>query len=636
MLANGGTGTDRRTGGIGPVPAPDFRRTGPEDFADEDYIAPQVWVHDRRGIPYYYKHFHTVANKVRLEGPHRGFIDIVVHRSPEHNQPYNARVQENHLWLAYFYTNRSRWNMYYGMPEVKHRLEAVLEHLLTLQSPQGAFSEYGWEQYNLPGTSFTLQFLGQTVRLLEEARAADPGFPFIDEKLYDSVIEASRKGIVHVLRDGAFWKHGTGYTNQYTLIWSASAAYLAYRPDAGIETSMKERYRQASAAFISPAGFYYENNGFDMNYNVGVHIQNMMADYHYFKDTPMEQEMIAKESRFIEWLSYNLVLEPDGSFFTSNAAASGRTASSHYERKDIPLAEKLPQARAFVRTREEVAAEIAEARRSIAKDGMWPHVPELALTGGNAYNPYGLYNRIMYRYAPTEAERAEAVARLPYRARDRFNHQRIDDRSGLQFTYVRRPDYYAAFNAGPHRAKAQSFGLGLLWHPAGGIMLSSQTEHPSLQASRGLSWGTRSGDGSRVYESGDVIPAYAVRGEAQSPAAGFGDLAEGDLEIKYALGADGAKTLHFGEDGIFVDIRHPARFEERIPLMIAPEDRIAVGKGQVVLQRGTAMLCITFDEAAEARLVPQSFGLYRYQLQMLTLGADETLTYTMKMKSLAD
>jgi hypothetical protein len=616
--------------GAGPVPAPNFDRIGPDDFADEDYISPQVWVNDRRGIPYYFAHFHKVANAVRLEGPHSGFIDMIVHRSPAHNFPYNARVQENHLWLAYFYTRQAPWNLYYGMPEVKCRLEAALEHLLTLQSPEGAFSEYGWHMCNLPGTSFAVQFLGQTVRLLHEARAADPSFPFIRDELYGDVVIAFRKALTHVLDNRGFWTHGKGYTNQYTLMWSAAAAYLTYYPDPDIERRMRVRFAESADEFISPSGFYYEANGYDMGYNMGVHLQNDMTGYHYFKQTDLEQPLLDKESKFIEWLSYNLVLEPDGSIFSSNSAPSGRTSSSHYERKDIPLAEKLPLARAFVKTREEVAAEITRARLDIAKDGRWPNVPELSATGGNAYNPYALYNRILYRYYPAESERAAAIARLPYIASDSFNHQRTDDRSGLQFTYMRRPGYYAAFNAGRQKANMQAFGLGLLWHPEGGILLSSQTEHPSADASKGLSWGTKRSAGSRVYESGHVCPDYSVGGRKAVPAVGFGDIAQGDMEMKYDLGTEGDKSVRFEEDGISVVVRHPEPFEEHFPLMVAPEDHIAVDKGQVTLSRGKTVLIIAFDEEATAALVPKKYTAGRYRMHMLTLAASGALTYTMK------
>lgn len=621
------------TAALDPVPAPDFSQIDVQDFADEDYLAPLVWVNDRRGIPYYFYHFHQIANAVKMDEPHRGFIDIVVHRNPQDNQPYNARVQENHLWLAYFYTRNAEWNLYYGMPEVGHRLEAVLEHLLSLQSEEGAFSEYGWGNVNLAGTTFAVQFLGQTIRLLNEAKAADPDFPFINEPLYDQVMAAYRKALVHALTDENRWNAGRSYTNQYTLLWSAAAAYLQHHSDAEIEALLEQRFEQSEEAFISPAGFYYEADAYDMGYNLGVHMQNLMTDYFYFRNTPFLQKMIDKESAFFEWLSYNLVREPDGSMFIYNAGSSSRTGSGYIRRKDIPLAEQLPLARAFVRTQEEVQQEIAAAKQTIAS-GAWPNVPALQQTGGNAYNPYGLYNRILYRYHPTEAERDDAVQMLPYMASERFNHQRKDDRSGWTFTYVRRPDYYAAFNAGNLLSNLQSFGLGALWHPQGGMMISSQTESTSASP-RYAAWGTKKHDRVRIYENGHVLPSYQVNGQPYEPVVGKADLPAGDVQLNYSLGNDGFKTVVFTEQGLTVDIEHEEPFQEHIPLLVKPDDQVDIGEGEVSVIRGRAKLVISFDPQLEPVLEARNVALGDYRLHLLIIPAEGSLTYAIQMSALS-
>lgn len=620
------------TAPLAQVPAPDFSLIDLADFSDEDYLAPKVWTHDSRGIPYYFTHFHQVANAVRLEEPYRGFIDIVVHRQPAYNKPFNARVQENHLWLAYFYSHNANWNLYYGMPEVRYRLEAVLEHLLTLQNPDGTFSEYHFGENNLGGVSFAIQFLGQTIRLLNEAKASNSGFPFINEELFDRVIAATRFSLIRVLEDDRLWGYGRATTNKYTLVWSSVAAYLQYYPDTELESKMLARLEQSEDEFISPAGFYYESDAYDMGYNLAVHLQNLIGDYHYFKDTPLEQAMIDKESKFFEWLSYNLVLEPDGTYFTANSAVGSRNSSLTVDRKDIPLAEKLPLARVFVRTQEEVAADIAAAKEAITQDGIWPNVPELPLTGGNAYNPYGLYNRIMYNYHPTEAEKGEAIQSLPYIARDRFIHQRVDsaDRSGWEFTYIRRPGYYATFNAGELINGLQVFGLGLLWHPEGGIMLSSKTEAQDLNAtSRGYSWGTRAADKSRVYENGDVLAQYTIDGGTIEPAVGYGDLPEGELAVQYSLGNAGQKTVTYGEEGITVAIQHAGAFEERFPLTIASGDQLDISGNKITVTRGHVVLEIEFDREVEAGIEKASSQVFTHSVNMLVVSAVDQLSYTL-------
>ena len=88
------------------------------------------------------------------------------------------------------------------------------------------------------------------------------------------------------------------------------------------------------------------------SYNLGVHTNNISAEYTYFKDTELEAKALEDQNRFIDWLSYNMVIEPDGSWFSTNGAPSRRITTTGYSiyRKDMPIAEKIPMARAFVRS----------------------------------------------------------------------------------------------------------------------------------------------------------------------------------------------------------------------------------------------------------------------------------------------
>jgi hypothetical protein len=107
------------------------------------------------------------------------------------------------------------------------------------------------------------------------------------------------------------------------------------------------------------------------------------------------------------------------------------------------------------------------------------------------------------------------------------------------------------------------------------------------------------------------------------------------MDMKYDLGTEGDKSVRFEEDGVSVVIRHPEPFEEHIPLMVAPEDHIAVDKRQVTLTRGQgrAILIIAFDEGATAALVPQKHTVRQYRMHRLTLAASGALTYAMKTLS---
>ena len=81
------------------VPPVDFSTLSLDLFSDQELE-----------VPYFLHHFAQVANAVVESGPDRGFLAIKVNRNPADNQPYNARIMENQLSLAYFYTAQRPWN----------------------------------------------------------------------------------------------------------------------------------------------------------------------------------------------------------------------------------------------------------------------------------------------------------------------------------------------------------------------------------------------------------------------------------------------------------------------------------------------------------------------------------------------
>src|SRR5688572_10369885 len=207
------------------VPQVDFSKLKPSDFSD-----------DELDIPFYLAHFHRLANSVVETGENRGFINIAVWRGVQDNKPYNARIMENILSLAYFYSTRRPWNQYYASPAVRVRLEAALEFWCRIQSPDGRFSEYGPQRWNLAATAFATKFMGGTLALLHAG-------PPIEKAILDRVIKADRKAIHFVLTDPDFHRHGKNFTNQFTNVWAGGLAYLALYPDAELSRLLHQRIR---------------------------------------------------------------------------------------------------------------------------------------------------------------------------------------------------------------------------------------------------------------------------------------------------------------------------------------------------------------------------------------------------------
>ena len=575
---------------------PDFSRIKPADFAD-----------DELDLPYLLAHLHTVANAVVAEGELQGLFTLPVWRAEKDNRSYNARIMENHLALAWFYCSERPWNPYYGDPALRARLEAVLQYWCDMQSDDGRFSEYKVEGWNLPGTAFATKFMGQTLHLLR-------GGPPIDPELHARVTEVDRKAIMAVLTRDDMLAHGRTYANQYSNVWPGALAYLALHPDAEMERLLRERLAAHDENFQSPAGYFYELHGPDWSYNLGTEQTNHESAVHFAAD-PGLVEMFQEQTRlFYDWLSYNAVC--DGPGFMLNRAIETRQRRSYilptptglFDMTAAPAA-VVEMARPFAGSREEMTERRQKERARLVRE--WPAVAPL-----RSFTPYHFLARGMTRSLPTAPEREAALAKLPYLARDRFVHQRVDSRHPVSYTFIRRPGYYAAFNAGKRLERQQRYGLGLLWHPELEGVLQSQT------GSAETAWGTRAEGPGFVYEAGDVNARFLIDGQPVEPRAGNRDLAEGELVVEYPIGAAGQKRLIFEDAAIRVEVVHPGEFTEHLPLLATRGQKLELDAAGARLGR----LRVEFTGAnAETEATGENVG--GKSIQLLRLRGTDKLSY---------
>jgi hypothetical protein len=584
------------------VAAADLSRLHPADFADDEI-----------DLPYFLAHLPEVANAVVSTGEHRGFIDIPVWRAAGVNRPWNARIMESTLSLAYFYCTDRPWNIYRGDPALRARLEAALDYWCRLQSEDGRFSEYGAGEWNLAATAFATKFMGRTLTWLA-------GGPPVDAALLARVTAADRKAILAVLTRDDLYEHGLRFSNQYENVWPGALAYLKLHPDAELEALMRRQFAKAHADFQSPAGYFYEADGPDWSYNLGTEQTNLEAARQLVRDPEMRAALLAGDRRFFEWVAYNAVAEPDGSGFFLNRAVETRQKVAFLDREPrglfsrvAPDAEAIAWARPFCASREELAQRRRDARAALERD--WPKVPPLT-----SFTPYDFFARGFVRFLPTTAERRAAEATLPYLARDRFIHQRADRRHPIVYTFVRRPGYYAAFNAGEKVTDQQRYGLGLVWSPTMGAVLQSQT------AARDEAWGTRPAGAERVVEAATFQATFAIDGKAAAVRPGAFDLADGTLSVEYALGDDGRKTVTFADDAIRVRVQYAGRFTENLPLLVREADAPRLTDGRADLGR----LHVVYDAAARARRLPPQPPVHGKAVCVLQLEAADRLEYALQ------
>lgn len=584
----------------------DLARFKPADFND-----------DELDLPYYLKHFHTVANSVVETGPDKGFIRIHVWRNADGQKTYNARIMENILSLAWFYCKNRPWNVYHGQPALRSRLEAALTFWCNSQNKDGQFSEYGPQQWNLPASAFATKFMGQALILLKNG-------PAIDKDLLARVIEADRKAIMVVLTDPALYKHGMNYSNQFTNVWAGALAYLSLYPDKEMRDRLEIRIKQSAKDFQSPAGFFYEAGGTDFGYNFNTHHSNLWMAYHISRGTPLANYFIEEEKRFIAWLNYNAVPEPGG-YFTTNRAIEMRqkapVVNSFFT--ITPLGEAVPGVRAFNASREEKKGHIAAARKTLERN--WPAVPDLAVGEFSTFSPYAFLHRTHYTWNPTDGQKKAAAQNLPYQKENNFIHQKMDSRHPTVFTFVRQPSYYVAFNSGPRLRPQQRYGIGLLWHPVAGSFLQSQTDSDTA------AWGTKSKG--KLYEADTLNATFLLNGRPHHPQPGSHDLAKQSLRVSYPLGENGKKTISFEKDRIDVVVDHAGSFTEHLPLLLNEGDSIGItAAGEVQLKKSGIILHILFNNNAHPVIKETLLRSGARRIVVLQLEASDALQYSFVIK----
>ena len=595
------------------VPAADFSKLKPSDFKD-----------DELDIPFFLSQFHRVANSVVETGENRGFIDIAVWRNTQDNKPYNARIMENILSLAFFYSTKRPWNQYYASPAVRLRLEAALDFWCRIQSADGRFSEYGPERWNLAATAFATKFMGGTLTLLHNG-------PPIDRSLLDRVRKADRKAIHIVLTDPDFYQHGKNFTNQFTNAWAGGLAYLALYPDVQLRSLLTRRIKLDSPVFQSPTGYFYEARGPDFGYNLGTHHSNLWMSWYYARATSLGPTLVEEERRFVDWLAYNAVREPDGSGYALNRAIETRQrrpfldsagiSRSQEEQGQRLLASEVVLARAFAPTREEVKRNRQEQRAALENN--WPPKAQLEVGTFSTFSPYAFLHRSHTRWFATEAQRRVAIGLLPYFRQQRFVHQRTDDRERLVFTFIRQPAYYAIFNSGSHLTAQQRYGLGLIWNQDFGTAIQSQT------GSNNAAWGTLLGQNQVPFE-GDTLNVHFRMGAREvTPTGGNRDLGDGPLLIKYGFPDQGEKTITFGSSNISVEIHRSGAIREQIPFLVGPRDELKVEAQEIKLRRGAAMFSIRLDSETKAEPIETDLRVGQRRVVTLLLRSTNSLRYTM-------
>ena len=484
-----------------------------------------------------------MANDIVDSDPAKyGFMGGGWWRTPA--QPFNARVQEHVFTLSWFYANKRAWNPYYQDPALLGRLDAALQHYLSLQNPDGSWPEYAPGERGKASSGFGIGYLAKTLANLRQAKALP--------QRRGEVEVALRKGVAWYLdpANAVVWDDPFQYTNQAMAGVAGSALTLRLLPDRAMWQRLQERIGYAARWAQSPAGFFYDPRGMDINYNFEVMLPEL-AELYLLTGNPA---LVSMTRKFADWFGYNLLREPDGSGWLTYYAVSDRTATAYYD-DVVPDPDRtnlgsffvpaVPDLGAFFTSREDRAA----TRAAWAADPA--PVPLLAKQDTSpriiAHAPYG-------ERLPSRGAKRAAIARIPYLRRDDFTELRRDEVENQDYLYVRRPGFYLGAFFGTRAGSGVKAGTGFLWHPQAGTVIHSQ------QTATGC-WGTvRAG---RADADGNLIAEYPSK----------------DLVRFRTTDSSVATELIIGPDTVTRRVTAVSAATEQIPLVLQPEDEVVFSDG---------------------------------------------------------
>jgi hypothetical protein len=460
--------------------------------------------------------------------------------------PSNARVQEHVFTLSWFYANARRWNPYHRDPNLLARLDAAIYHYLKLQHDDGSFPEYSADEHGLAPTGFGIGYLAKTLKNLRQAGALP---------VRRHQIETALRAAIGWLLDpaNAIWTPPVHFANQVTAGLAGSARALALIGDAGLRARLTERLAYLSRHGQSPAGFFYEPTGMDVNYNFEVMLPEL-AEYFILTGSPVAVSMAA---RFADWFGYNMLREPDGSGWLTYYAVSARTAASDYD-DVIGDTDRQTLGSSFIRAVPSLAAFYTSKEGKAAARAAWAAEPGPApVLAKQDTSPRIITHATYPEQLPSGARKRRAISRLPYLSSNRFWRLRRDPDTNQDYLYVRRPGYYAGAFFGTRQTSTVKTGTGFFWHPAAGTVIHSQ------QTATGC-WSTVLATG-HPDADGDLVATYGT---------GRVDYRTPDSRVSTSLVFDDRqlrRTVHAGT---------PAT--EQIPLVLRPGDRVAFTDGTAV------------------------------------------------------
>jgi hypothetical protein len=571
-----------------------------------------------------------MVNDVVVDDPtNLGYLGGGWWRTP--SASYNSRVQEHVYTLSWFHANSRAWNPYAGDTALLARLDAAIAHYLGLQHADGTWPEYDIDEKSKAATGFGIGYLAKTLANLRQSGALPQRRTEIEAAL--------RQAMTWFLDPAnAIWQSPINFANQNASGLSGATRSLQLVSDSTLCVRLAERIDYLAEHGQSPAGFFYEPTGMDIDYNFEV-LMPEIAEIHHLTRNPT---VLGMARRFSEWFGYNVVREPDGSGALTYVAMSARTGVAFYD-DVVPDPDRTNLGSLFVPDIPALGAFFTTAEDRAETRAAWAATPGPAIGPAKQDTSPRILAHATYPEAfPSRAAKRAAVRQLPYLHSEDFALQRNDTALDQSYLYVRRPALYLASFFGKRPSTDVRTGPGLLWHPRAGALVQSQ------RASDTEVWGS-------------VLPAGTVDAHSDLAATSYriGDRAwdgtravpgSATVTVEYGL-PDGrvGTVLSIGKDSVTRAVHGTTALTEQIPLVLLPTDRVTFADGTpvgygasaaatasgLVIHRSGTTITVDWGSALAATVESTTVTLLRdgaRRLHVLRVPHPGTLTTVIRMR----
>ena len=545
-----------------------------------------------------------MVNDVEVADPATlGYLGGGWWRTP--SAPTNARVQEHVYTFSWFLANSRPWNPYSGSRPLHNRLDAAIGHYLDLQHADGSWPEYSSTEESKAATGFGIGYLAKTLRNLRQAHTLPPR--------RGAIVTALHQGMTWFLNPAnPIWTSPIQYANQNAAGLAGATLALALDPDSVMRAKLADRIAYLAAYGQSPAGFFYEPTGMDINYNFEVLLPEI-AEMHVLTG---DRTVVSMAAGFAEWFGHNVVREPDGTGSLAYVGMSARTTVTGYD-DVVPDPDRTNLGSFFVPEVPALAPFFTSAEDRAATRAAWRADPApvapLAKQDTSpriiAHAPYG-------EALPSASEKRRAIRQLPYLRSTDFAVQRKDTATDQTYMYVRRPALYLAAFFGTRPSEHVRAAAGLLWHPAAGTIVQSQQDDTMCWASL-LPNGNP--DARSLLTASYRVGDRAWNGDAVTPGSA-------PVTVDYALPDGRIRTrLAITQNTVTRSVQATSTLTEQVPLVLKPTDVVTFVDGPpvpfgqnssatatgLVIRRGTSTITIEWGSALAASVTATAVTILR-------------------------